>query len=259
VLDQHAQDVERPPADRQRCENALLIPPKQQTAPSVEAEILEQVNIGRGGCGQWLGLLRSSLKLFNTDLRAFLAPPHSASAVERGLSASPDVLRKAHPAETTRREANIMKRIRLSAIGMGVLVSVGVLAVEQGFADDSAPKCTNATLKGRYLFAAPATLLPPAFGVTEKSLGSAAGYHIFDGKGGGQDFVTFLLNGIVVPVPSPAPLTYTLASDCTGTYTVTEGPKFDIFVSPDGEWLAAINTDPGIVSTYGPDKRVAPK
>jgi hypothetical protein len=166
---------------------------------------------------------------------------------------------KAYCANSEGKEANIMTRVGLWAAGIGVLLSMGLLTVDQGIADAGAPKCTNATLKGRYLFAAPATLLPPAFGVTEKSLGSAAGYHIFDGKGGGQDFVTFLLNGIVVPVPSPAPLTYTLAADCTGTYTVTEGPKFDIFVSPDGEWLAAINTDPGIVSTYGPDKRVAPQ
>ena len=132
------------------------------------------------------------------------------------------------------------KRLELWAIGVGVLVSLGLLAVEQGFAaeKDGTPKCTNATLKGRYLFAAPATLLPPAFGVTEPSLGSAAGYHVFNGDGGingvgtGKDVVTFLLNGIVVLQRSSADLTYQLGPDCTGTYSVTGGPKFDIFVSP---------------------------
>ena len=49
-LDQHAENVERPPADRYRRENTLLIPPEQNTGAPVEAETLEQGNIGRGEC-----------------------------------------------------------------------------------------------------------------------------------------------------------------------------------------------------------------
>jgi hypothetical protein len=116
-----------------------------------------------------------------------------------------------------------MKRVGLWAIGIGVLASVGLLTVAQGFADgnDGATKCTVKTLKGRYLFGGgSATLFPPAFGVKEVSVGSAAGYHIFDGNGGGQDYVTFTVNGIDQNVPSPNQLTYTLNPDCTGTYAV---------------------------------------
>ena len=53
-----------------------------------------------------------------------------------------------------------MKRVGLWAVGIGVLVSVELITVAQGYAggNDGAPKCTLATLKGRYLFAAPATL-----------------------------------------------------------------------------------------------------
>src|SRR5207245_7635875 len=70
--------------------------------------------------------------------------------------------------------------------------------------------------------AAPATAVPPAFGVTEPSLGNAAGYHIFDGNGKGHDYVTFTLKGIDQNVPSPNDLIYTLTlnPDCTVTYTV---------------------------------------
>jgi hypothetical protein len=154
-----------------------------------------------------------------------------------------------------------MKRAGLTAIGIGVLVSMGLLTVKPGYADenDRVTKCTLATLKGRYLFAGTGTLLPPAFGVTEPSLSSAAGYHIFNGDGTGTDFVTFLVNGIIVPVTSPTPVTYTLNSDCTGTYTVLGGPNTDIFVSPNGDELAVINTDPGVVGVFGPNRRVAPK
>ena len=158
-----------------------------------------------------------------------------------------------------------MRRIGLWALGIGALVSVGPFAVKQGYAgdNDGTTKCTTATLKGRYLFAGTGTILPPAFGVTEMSVGAAAGYHIFDGRGLGQDFVTFFLNGVDQNVPSPVDLTYTLGSDCTGTYSVLplgQGlPTFDIFVSPNGDEMTSINTDPGSVSVYPPSRRVAPK
>lgn len=161
----------------------------------------------------------------------------------------------------------MLKRLGLSAIGIGVLASVGLLVAAQGVAagDDGTPKCTNATLKGRYLFASTGTGFPPSFGVTEKTEGGAAGYHVFDGNGHGKDYVTFVLKGVVQLLassgtPGPLPLTYHVNHDCTGTYEVLGGgPTFDIFVSPDGEWLSAINTNPGSVSTYGPDRRVAPR
>ena len=137
----------------------------------------------------------------------------------------------------------------------------------RAFADDNdgATKCTVKTLKGRYLFAGQGTLFAPAF-VTEPSLGNAAGFHIFDGNGKGQDFVTFTINGIDQNVPSPNHLTYTLNSDCTGTYTVLgppggpEGPSFAIFVSPNGDEMTSINIEPvGAAGSFPPSRRVAPK
>ena len=72
--------------------------------------------------------------------------------------------------------------------------------------------------------------------------------------------MTFTLNGINQHVPSPTPFFYTLNSDCTGTYKVgPPGPTFDIFVSPDGDEMTAINTDPGSASSYSPSTRVSPK
>ena len=157
-----------------------------------------------------------------------------------------------------------MRRIGLWALGIGVLVSVGPLTVELAYAgnNDGAPKCTLATLKGRYLFAAHATLFPPALGLTEQAVGNAAGYHVFNGNGTGQDYVTVTINGVDQHVPSPNDLQYTLNSDCTGTYSVLplgQGlPTFDIFVSPNGDEIASINTDPGDASSYTPSRRVWP-
>lgn len=151
-----------------------------------------------------------------------------------------------------------MKQIGLCALAIGVLVSTELLTVGQGYADGA--QCSLATLKGRYLFAAPAILFPPAFGLTEQAVGNAAGFHIFNGNGSGKDYVTATINGVDLHVPSPAAFTYTLKPDCTGTYAlVGGGPTFDIFVSPNGDEMAAINTDPGTASSYTPSRRVAPQ
>jgi hypothetical protein len=158
-----------------------------------------------------------------------------------------------------------MQRAGLWALGIGALVSLGTLAVQQGYAgdNDGKAKCTLATLKGRYLFTATGTLLPSAAG-EEPTLVSVAGFHIFDGKGGGQDIVTALRNGRNEQEPVPTPVTYTvtynLNSDCTGTYTVPDAAHFDIFVSPNGDELAAIATAPaGFVLVNPSSRRVAPK
>jgi hypothetical protein len=156
-----------------------------------------------------------------------------------------------------------MKRVGLWAIGIGVSASVGLLFVAQGYAgeNDGTTQCSLKTLKGRYLFAGPGTAFPPAFGVKEVSVSNAAGFHIFNGDGTGQDYVTFTINGIDQHVPSPDPLTYTLNSDCTGTYTVLNGgPSFDIFVSPNGDEMTSIATEPeGNAASFTPSRRVAPK
>jgi hypothetical protein len=49
-----------------------------------------------------------------------------------------------------------MKRAGLWAMKIGLVICLGISAVEQGYADERehATTCTMATLKGRYLFAA---------------------------------------------------------------------------------------------------------
>ena len=126
-----------------------------------------------------------------------------------------------------------MKRAGLWVISIGMLTGVGPLVVEQAYAGEHEGKCTLATLNGQYLFNGSGTLFPPAFGVTSVSTGTSAGFHIFNGNGKGTDFVTFSVNGIVEVSSSSSPITYTLNSDCTGTYQVPGTPAlhFDILVA----------------------------
>jgi hypothetical protein len=163
-----------------------------------------------------------------------------------------------------------MKRVGLWATGIGLVVTVGLLTVEPADAGekDHTPKCNLATLKGRYLFGGTATLLPPAFGMTEgQSLYAVAGYHIFNGDGTGTDIVTATLNGVSVqknagdhPDRSEYDIRYTVNPDCSGTYTVPAvGLTFGLFVAPDGEELIVIGTDPGFVLVQGPNRRLSRK
>ena len=138
-----------------------------------------------------------------------------------------------------------MRRAALWGIAIGVLASAGLFAA-QAWAGEDERGCTLATLHGQYLFNGSGTLFPPAFGVTSVSTGTSAGFHIFNGDGTGTDFVTFTVNGINQNVPSPVATTYTLNPDCTGTFSVHNGPNFDIFVAVDGSELSQVATDPGV-------------
>ena len=139
-----------------------------------------------------------------------------------------------------------MKRVSILAIGIGVVVTLGLLTVERGSAKEEEPTCNLATLQGRYLFATSGTLLPPAFGVTEPTPGASAGFHIFNGDGTGTDIVTVRIGGKIVLSKVAAPISYTVNADCTGSYTVEvpDGPSFDLFIAPQGEAVATIATAP---------------
>jgi len=155
-----------------------------------------------------------------------------------------------------------MKRVGLwAAIGIGLCITVGLLTVKQGYAGEKEhePTCTLKTLQGRYLFGGIATLLPPAFGVTQQSLLAVAGYHIFNGDGTGTDIVTASLNGELVLENFVTPISYTVNPDCSGTYTEPSGTSFGIFIAPTGAELIVIGTTPGFVLVQGPNRRVSPK
>jgi hypothetical protein len=145
-------------------------------------------------------------------------------------------------------------------MGIGLFLTVGLLTVEPGYAEEKEhePTCTLKTLKGRYLFGGIATLLPPA--VPEQSLLAVAGYHIFNGDGTGIDIVTARPDGVTVLENAVFPISYTVNADCTGTYTViADGASFGLFIAPDGEELIVIGTDRGVVLVQGPNRRVSRK
>jgi hypothetical protein len=146
-----------------------------------------------------------------------------------------------------------MKRVGLWAVGVGVLVSVGLLTVEQGYTEEKehATTCTLDTLKGRYLFALTGTLFPPAAGVTQESLEARAGSRIFHGDGTGTTIATTSINGVITTADIHSDLSYTVNADCTGTLRVlSAGATLEIFIAPDGDGMTVIATDKGHVEAY---------
>ena len=139
-----------------------------------------------------------------------------------------------------------MKRVGVWAVGIGLVVAMGLLTIGQGYAKDKHDKgtCSLATLKGRYLFASTGTLLPPAFGVTEPTPGADAGYHVFNGDGTGTDIVTVRVGSTVALENFVTPTHYTVNANCTGVLTVPNGPSFDLFIAPNGDFLSTISTAP---------------
>jgi hypothetical protein len=154
-----------------------------------------------------------------------------------------------------------MKRIGLWVAGIGVLLSIGLLTVEQGYTEEKehATKCTLETLKGRYLFALTGTLFPPE--VTAESAEARAGYRIFNGDGTGTFIATTNINGVITAADGHGDLSYTVNADCTGTLKILPagpGANQEIFIAPDGDGMTAIATGSGHVEAYS-SWRVGPE
>lgn len=155
-----------------------------------------------------------------------------------------------------------MPRVRLwAAIGIAVFITAGLLVAQRGYAEARAPaqQCSLKTLQGRYLFALHGTLLPPVFGITKPSESDAVGMHILNGDGTGQDILTFRLDGQTVFENQVHPLTYTVNPDCTGSFSVKDGPTFGVFIAPDGASFAEVSTAPPGNQVSDIARRVAPK
>lgn len=150
-----------------------------------------------------------------------------------------------------------MRRVGLWAIGIGMLLSGGLLTAEQAHSGQQGgpPMCPLgvATLKGLYMFAQSGSITGVGpVGVTGKD--------IFYGNGTFDSLATISVNGVISVAPASG--TYTVNKlDCTGTITIPMPPPApnvheDIFVAPDGDQFFTIVTDPGNVLA-GTIQRVA--
>ena len=142
-----------------------------------------------------------------------------------------------------------MNRRGLWAAGVVVIlllvVGAGVLTLGTGYAQNekaSGAKCSEATLKGTYLFAQNGVEIK---GNDQRPF-ALAGYDVFDGNGEVKGVASGNSNGEVFR-KEPFTGTYTVKANCTGTVTFRGGAaasQGDIFIAPDGSKFAFVRTDP---------------
>jgi hypothetical protein len=127
-----------------------------------------------------------------------------------------------------------------------VVGAAGLTTVGAGYAKDedaSRAKCSEATLKGTYLFAQNGVEIKG----NDKRPFAIAGYDVFDGNGKVKGVASGNFNGKITR-NEPLPGTYTVKANCTGTFTFTNGARYDMFIAPDGSKFAFVRTNPEIVS-----------
>ena len=148
-----------------------------------------------------------------------------------------------------------MKRRSLWAAGVVLLVVglAGVLAIGTGYAEDenaSAPKCSEATLHGTYLFADDGFVIKD----NEKVPFASSGYEVYDGNGHVKGVSTTNVNGKITS-KEPFSGTYTVKADCTGSSTYTDGTRYDDYIAPDGSMLTYVQTKPSNLVSAGLEQR----
>src|SRR5215203_705081 len=142
-----------------------------------------------------------------------------------------------------------MKRYLAALLAVfGLVGVVGALAVGTGFANDenaaSRAKCSEATLKGRYLFAQNGVEIKG----NDQRLFAIAGYDVFDGNGEVKGVASGNFNGETFRNDRFSG-TYTVKANCTGTFTFTNGTRYDMFIAPDGSMFMFVRTNPEFVTS----------
>jgi hypothetical protein len=152
-----------------------------------------------------------------------------------------------------------MKRRSLWAAGVVLLVVglAGVLAIGTVYAEGenaSAPKCSEATLHGTYLFADSGFVIRD----NEKVPFASSGYEVYDGNGHTKGVSTFNVNGKVSSKETFSG-TYTVKADCTGSSTYSDGTRYDDYIAPDGSMITFVQTKPSKWVLAGDEQQVTAK
>jgi hypothetical protein len=122
--------------------------------------------------------------------------------------------------------------------------AVSALAAEDdAVTGAAAAKCSEATLRGTYLFAY------QGFTVSGKDRGpfAVAGYEVYDGLGNSSSVSTFSTNGKITQL-ARVNGRYTVNADCTGSTIYSDGTRYDDFIAPDGSIHVFVQTNPGTVA-----------
>ena len=100
-------------------------------------------------------------------------------------------------------------------------------------------ECGPQTLHGSYVFTA------RGFNIVSGVAQPKAIVEGIDFNGDGTlsvPFATLSVNGVIIVTPPGGVGTYTVETTCQGTLTFTNGPTYNVFVSPNGKQVSMIQT-----------------
>jgi len=138
----------------------------------------------------------------------------------------------------------LMKMIMGAAPSARALVSLLAVAMPFGLsgtarADAESQVCGPQTLLGSYVFTA------RGFNIVSGVAQPKAIVEGIDFNGDGTlsvPFATVSINGVIIVTPPGGVGTYTVETTCQGTLTFTNGPTYNVFVSPNGKQVSMIQT-----------------
>jgi hypothetical protein len=141
---------------------------------------------------------------------------------------------------------------------LGTLVAVGAaIGLGATFTGGTLPKvhdqeeflhaCSDATLNGTYAltFSGFTTRGPVPAAINNFTPVAGGGLVTFDGHGNVSTSETVSVGGLISPVDVPG--TYTVNSDCTGTFITTPNAQLNLVILRNGKEIQAVNTVPGNV------------
>ena len=136
---------------------------------------------------------------------------------------------------------------KVFTIAAALTLALAIAPTAQAQAADKG--CSNATLRGSYAQTGSGVVTAPP---DQAGPFANVGTLIFDGNGGLTGALTVSSNGSSAQVTETG--TYTVNSDCTGTYTVQIAPfgitsQAYFAIDTNGDELEIIVTDPGSVIT----------
>jgi len=133
-------------------------------------------------------------------------------------------------------------------IGLWASVPGGTLPrVRAQEVDRDRDSCSAATLKGTYAltFSGFFTRGPVPGAINNFTPVAGGGLVTFDGNGNLSASETVSIGGLITTVNVPG--TYTVNSDCTGTFITTPNAQLNLVILHNGREIQAVNTVPGNV------------
>lgn len=124
---------------------------------------------------------------------------------------------------------------------IAILITLGSITLQQGYAQANPTACTLATLHGRYVFDATGYNIVNGSAVPK----TVVDFLTFSGDGSLTSIATAVVGGTIIANDAPGTGSYTVNDDCTGTLTDARGFTFDLFIARNGSGFHMIQTVTG--------------